>query len=68
MKNRKEIEELAKADVPTGGELGEYSINGFVNGFEMCRNEIAEIIQNTPNDGDLGRKLRSLFLLEKQIG
>lgn len=61
MNNRDEIEELAKAYAENENSSHTNDFYGFVNGFEACRDKVAETINNTPNDADLGRKLRSLF-------
>lgn len=62
MKNNKEILKQAESittHLPT--------LTSYVIGFKSCRDEIAEIIKDTPNDADLGRKLRTMFLKSKSL-
>ena len=70
MNNREEIEEMAREYADNNSchtnDVKFHDFYGFVNGFESCRNEVAQIIRDNPNDMALGRAIRTLFL-EKNV-
>ena len=58
---------LETSNIPHGTEDQEIAdVDGFVRCYTKGRDDVAEIIRTTPNDGDLGKKLRTLFL-EKEV-
>jgi len=62
MRTDEEIQELAREYAENENSAYTNDYYGFVNGFKAGLDEIVKIIEDNPNDGDLGAVIRSKFL------